>query len=59
VRLRPEGAVVTVGLMQTVTPGATEPILEVTVVAPGEDPVFFGISQSGARALTAWAVPSP
>jgi hypothetical protein len=59
VRLRPEGAVVTVGLMQTVTPGAVEPILEVTVSAPGHDPLYFGITQSGARALTAWAVPAP
>lgn len=59
VRLRPEGVVVTVGGMQTVTPGAVEPMLEVALAGPGQEPVRFAISQSGATAIAAWAVPSP
>lgn len=57
-RLRAEGVTVTVGYPSTVTPGAAEPMVEVSLAQSGQTPVSFWIAQSGAQALVAWARPS-
>jgi hypothetical protein len=57
-RLRPEGVAATVGYPSAVTPGAAEPMVEVSLAQSGQTPVSFWIAQSGAQALVAWARPS-
>jgi hypothetical protein len=58
VRLHPEGVSVAVGAHHMITPGASEPIVEVSLAQSGQTPVSFWIAQSGAQALVAWARPS-
>lgn len=55
IRLRPEGLAVAGGPTQMITPGATEPMVEVTLSGPDQAPLTFRIAQSGAKALAAWA----
>lgn len=57
VRLRREGAAVSFGFTHPITMGAAEPMLDVTLAGPGQPPLSFCIAQSGAKALSAWAVP--
>lgn len=57
VRLRPEGAVVAVGYTHPMASGAAEPMVDVTLSTPNQSPLSVCISQSGAKALSAWAVP--
>jgi len=68
VRLRPEGAAVAVGaavpvgavplgVTQTITPPAAEPMVDVNISVPGQPPLSFRIAHSGAKALSAWAIP--
>jgi len=54
-RLRPEGVAVAVGSTQMITPGANEPMVDVTLSGPDQVPMSFRIAQSGAKALAAWA----
>ena len=57
-RLRPEGVTAAMGYPAVVTPGAAEPMVEVSLSQSGQAPVSFWIAQSGAQALVAWARPS-
>lgn len=58
VRQRPEGCMVAIGSAPMITPGAAEPMVQVSLSRPGQPPVSFWIAQSGAKALAAWAKPS-
>ncbi len=57
-RMMPDGVAVTAGSPSTVTPGAAEPMVQVSLSRAGQLPVAFWIAQSGAQALVAWARPS-
>lgn len=57
-RLRPEGVSVASSPALNITTAADEPMVEVTLTVPGGNPIVFALSQSGADALAAWAVPT-
>ena len=57
-RLRPEGVTVATRYPSAVTPGAAEPMVEVSLSQSGQAPVSFWIAQSGAQALVSWARPA-
>jgi|GEM_PF-1584807 len=55
VRLDPAGAVVVIGTTHMIAPGASEPLVDVTVTSPRQPPVSFSMAIGGADALVAWA----
>lgn len=57
VRLRPEGVLVAAGFQYMITPGATEPMVDVTLSVADQSPLSFRIAHGGAKALSAWAIP--
>jgi len=58
VRLHPEGVSVAVGAHHMITPGAVEPIVDVTISSPDQPPLAFRLAVSSAKAISAWARPS-
>jgi hypothetical protein len=58
VRLRPEGVSVAVGAHHMITPGAVEPMVDVTISSGDQSPLAFRLALSSATAISAWARPS-